>query len=212
MFGLGGISVGSSIQGVLVNYARSSLFDFVQGKIMGDDDKVDGEPSLYDILVGLLMRSLASSISEPAGSNTVGFASAGKTHGHHTIPEYMCGASKQVDLVDLPVAQHKLLHDELFLFDTAVTIGAKVYELGFQKKKAGRRMAGIAKVARTRQGRAAIGIGLAAFYSNYGFNGASWMELGRGQKTRAPLGVVFGTEAVNFAAKNHSYPTCKKGG
>ncbi len=204
------------VQGALTNFAKDQASSYFRSKIFGEDDRVDGTPSLYEMLLGMLIKNVAGSFSTPNGLNPpVGLVSlaavgGGKTQGHHVIPEYMCGASKQIDLVDLPTSQHSLLHNQLYAFKTAVTLGSTIYRLTFRKKISPESLAPIAEVARTHQGRLAIGIGLAAFYSEFGFGGASWMELGIGQKTKAPLGVVLGFEAIEFAGNNHSYPTCKK--
>lgn len=172
---------------------------------------MDGPPSLYEVLLATLLKAAAGSVPAVATTTGLKLTGSGKTQGHHVIPEYMCGASKQ-ELVDLPIEQHSKLHKELFAFDTSVTLAAKVYDLVFRKKnpKLGESKSPIARVARTPQGRAAIAIGLGIFYENYGYGGAPWVELGRGQKTMLPLGAVLAKEAIGFAGKNHSYPTCKK--
>ncbi|HEY8097458.1 MAG TPA: RHS repeat-associated core domain-containing protein, partial [Methylobacter sp.] len=200
------------IEGTLTSMVKDQLGGLLQNQIYGDDDTVDGQPSLYDMMMGMLLKTVAGSFSMAAAPVGFTMMAGGKTEGHHVIPEYMCGAAKQ-ELVDLPIAAHKKLHNELFAFDLSVTVASKVYDLLFKKKKSGQLKSPINKIARTSQGRAAIAIGLGIFYENYGYDGVPFADLGHGRTTFLPVGPVLLEEAVRFAGNDHQYSAtipCKK--
>jgi len=185
-FSMGEMSAGLNVQGVLANTARHSAFEFLQNRIFGGDDTLDGPESLYEMLVGTLMKSLVGSVTAPAGSGGggSGFGGGGGSGGsggverHHVIPEYMCGAAKQVDLVNITVPEHRRLHPQMINFDRAITYGAKVYDVVFRKRQALELKSPINKLARTKKGRAVIAAALETFYYEN-----DWFFAGRGQKS-----------------------------
>jgi RHS repeat-associated protein len=207
---LGDLGAAMDIQGVLTNIARDQISSFIMDRIFGGDDTFNGPPSLYDAMLSLLIKAVAGSLSEPNTVASLAGAAVivGPKEGHHTIPKYMCGAEQQ-ELVDLPRAQHKRLHSELYLFKTSVNVGAKIYDLVFRRKITGESLAPIVKTARTVSGRLAITAGLAIFYEDFGYNGTPWVSLGRGQHTKQPLGEVFLFEGFRFSVLGHTnYKRC----
>lgn len=97
-------------------------------------------------------KSAAGAVTVPNGGGgglSFGGGGGGGTQGHHMIPEYMCGAAKQFELVDLPLPQHSLLHKQLERFVDTVT----VYDVVFRKRKVSEKKSPIVKTARTSQGR-----------------------------------------------------------
>ncbi len=210
---LGEIGAGLNTQGVLANTARHYAFDYLQNRIFGEDDTLDGPESLYEMLLGTLMKSLAGAIGGPVIEFGGGAGGSGgkRVEGHHVIPEYMCGASKQVDIVNVQNTDHWKLHGQMINFDRTITYASKAYEVVFKKKKALTDLKSpINKLARTWKGRGAISAGLQAFYYEN-----DWFFKGKGQKTRAPIGFVLGFEANEFTfKKNHKYHPvipCRKG-
>jgi hypothetical protein len=205
-FSMGEVGAGLHVQGVLANTASHYAFQYLQNRIFGEDDTSDGPESLYEMLVGALMKSLVGSVSVPVGELSEGGGSAfggGASGGsgvdaHHVIPEYMCGASKQIDLVNLSVPEHRRLHAQMFNFDRAITLGAKIHERAFRKRSTVELKSPINKLARTRKGRSVIAAMLETFYHE----GDRFFK-GKGQATRAPVGFVLAFEAVDFVKRNH---------
>ena len=213
-FSMGELNSGLNVQGVLVNAAKDQAIGYLQDRIFGGDDKVDGPPSLYEMLLATLVKSVAGSIGTGGGAVAAfpGAASGlGPTRNHHTIPEYMCGAGKQEE-VALPKAVHDRLHNELYHFQLGVKIAATAYDMAFRwKKKGGSEIrAPIAEIARTPYGRQAIIVGLGLFYQNHGYGGTMYSEWGSGLSSRKRLQYVFMKESFRFAGAHHSYPVCKK--
>lgn len=196
------------------NLARHSAMDFLTSRIFGEDDTLDGPPSLYEMLLGILMKSLAgagASFGGSAGGGSSG-SGGGGVQGHHVIPEYMCGASKQFDLVNLSIPVHSQLHAKMFSFDRAITIGSITYNVLFRKKNNKDILfSPVNKLARTQNGRKVIGVSLGIFYGE-----EDLLFSGSGKKTGLPLGIVLAEEAFEFGKKpgNHKYSRfipCKKG-
>ncbi len=236
---LGEIGAGLDIQGVLMDIAKDQVWGYVQDRIFGADDTVDGQPSLYEMLLGILLRSLAGSGSDaestpdngPDGGSGGGGGGGGSsngsaaiqssgagatggggvpTEGHHPIPEYMCGAERQVDKVHFSIPDHKQIHRRMIYFDRAITVGAASIDVLFRTRKWWDTLgkSPVNKLARTWKGRTAITVGLGLFYEEN-----NWTQKGVGALTRAPLGIVLGFESLEFILKNHKYDkkiACKK--
>ncbi|MEO8159924.1 MAG: RHS repeat-associated core domain-containing protein [Arenimonas sp.] len=190
------------IQGILSNIARDQASGFIQDRVFGCPDNDNGQPCLYDIMMGLLVKSIAGAINTPATASVMAFAGAGRKEGHHTVPKYMCGHESQ-ELVDLPVMQHKKVHAELYALKTAVNVGGEVYQLLFRKRYPKELRSPIAETVHRKAGRAAIAAGLNIFYESYG-----WAGQGNSQHTGLPLGPVAIAEGLRFAGGHYNKGKC----
>jgi hypothetical protein len=211
---MGEVGASLDIQGILGNIARDQISGYIQDKIFGCPEDSNASPCLYEVMIAQLIKAIAGSL--PDGGTSLAAMPAATlipSNGpkHHTIPEYMCGASSQ-ELVVLSRAQHDKLHKELYGFNIAVKVAGKAYDLLFRKKNRFKDigLSPIAQTARTPYGREAIAVGLGIFYQNYGYGGSMWADLGRGTKSGQPLFLVFLKESWRFAGAHHSYPACKK--
>ena len=220
---LGEFGSAQNIQGMLVNLGKDALTDLLSDYIFGGSDEVDGRPSLLEVLLAQLIRSFSPSAIAGGPSGGGGGASqmqaastGGKTHAHHTVPEYMCGAANQFDLVNLDVGDHVTLHAQMRAFDAALTLAGLALTKAFRYKKGKRVRKGTAPenfspvnlVAKTKGGRAAIATALGEFYWEMG-----WALEGVGVKTGLPIGLVLGGETLPYVRNNHQYSAtvpCKK--
>lgn len=209
-FGLGDVGAGLNISMNLALRAYN-VYDFFSMLAPDEEnDEVDGKPTLWDGLMGELVRAVfgggAGSEASPASLASVALLSGAAGPRHHTIPEYVCGASAQEKVV-LPYSDHVSLHSKLYGLHLSVKVGAQVFEMLFKKKKKGAPRSPVAMLARTPQGRMAIAEALHAFYESEGYWGMGVSE--RGARFGA-LGSVFLRERVRFTGTHHSYPGCKK--
>jgi RHS repeat-associated protein len=170
-----------------------------------EDDRPDRKATLWDGLMAEVIRSAFGSASSIL-PNASALASLGAIGGslrprHHTIPEYMCGASAQ-ERVLLRFADHSRLHTQLYGLHLSVKVVlAKAYELLFRKRNRGEALSPIATVAGTSLGRYAIGEGLHAFYESEGYWAMGFSERG---PTFGSLGNVFLRERARYVRNHHS--------
>jgi RHS repeat-associated protein len=208
---LGEVSEGLDIQGVLGSMARDQVSNYVQERIFGGSDNVDGVPSLWDELLAMLVGSISTSISPSSASASVVSVTrnSNSLDGHHTVPIAMCGHPDQW-LVYLPWGVHqKELHAELDAFEMMVNVAGIVLDRAFKRNKTPSQKSAVVRLGRTIVGRTAIANGLALFYTEFG-----WWDEGV-SKGRQPFGAhtigeIFPYEAARFIANHHSYPTCSR--
>ncbi|MDR0587612.1 MAG: hypothetical protein LBG61_01350, partial [Burkholderiales bacterium] len=197
-FSLGGMMSGMN---TMVNIASVSydIYTMILGN--PNDEKPDGPFRLWDALMAMGMKSLVGSCSSDIPTLGIVNAGFGKPEKHHTIPVYLCGAERQ-KLALISYSTHKKLHSEMYAYKTVSDVlGYAVDTLVFKKKVKGV-LTPTMRLARTRQGRAAIAGLLYTFYSSNGW-------FGEGGSANAILN-VFPAEAAKFTAGNHSFPRCKK--
>jgi RHS repeat-associated protein len=198
--------VGSALGNVASMASRAyNTYDMVNSFLGGDES---GRFGLVDALVGHLMTSMAGSAGsdvevDPAGS-MIGAALSFGTHGHHTIPKYTCGHSRQ-NLIKVGIRDHTVLHEKLYGFTTTVDTIGKVYTVAFKRKPKGS-MSPVRSLGKSPTGRGVIGSALAIFYSN------GWLAKGAGDTHNvfgkgATLGQVFARERTYFM--HHYNPSCK---
>jgi RHS repeat-associated protein len=209
-FSMGDVGAGLNISMNLALRAYN-VYDFLS-MLAPDEEKddVDGKPTLWDGMAGELVRAVfgggsAAEAPAPALAGLIALAGAGGPR-HHTIPEYVCGASAQERVV-LPYSDHVGLHTKLYGLHLAVKVGARVFDMLFRKKNRGEVRSPVAQLARTGAGRMAIAEALHAFYESEGYWGMGVSE--RGARFGA-LGSVFLRERARFTGTHHSYPSCKK--
>lgn len=210
-FSLGEVGSALNIVGTLASRAYA-LYDYVSLLFPAEDAPVDGRPSLFEMLVATTIKAAAAAGSaDPA---TLGLAAAGAaltagTHGHHTIPVYMCGGRSQ-EVVDIGVLEHAVLHSQLRLFAGAINVAGMTYQVLGRHRARGAPQPPLFQVARTPYGRQAIASGLSAFYQLGGMGGRSWASMGRGRTSGHKLVFVLMKEAMKFATYNHTWPRCSR--
>jgi RHS repeat-associated protein len=181
------------------------MYDYLSSKFAPNEDvdEIDGPPTLWDSLVASLVKAVAS-VAAGSVPQVVGAVAPGATRRHHTIPEYMCGAKAQEQVI-LPFLDHVKLHNDLYKFEVGVKVASVAYNLLFRKKQRMEIRSPIAQIARTPYGRQAIIAGLSMYYQDSGFG-----NMGRGEDSGRNLYYVFFKESLRYAGSHHSYPACKK--
>ena len=120
------------------------------------------------------------------------------THGHHTIPVYLCGAVVQPQYADITPTQHAMIHTQI----AGIALTIKAAE-EYAYKTLGRiRMWEVLKIAQTDQGRGAIARALEGLYQ------AGWWTTGRAPNT---IGNAFTASKPGFVSgAQTSLPWCTR--
>jgi len=198
MFTMMGVS-GSGLASMLNMALRVTTFIGIANAVLDEKDMAS------EWMASLILATTGG----PAGLATGGGGSlleaAGTvatlaTEGHHTIPEYLCGARRQV-LVDLPVLDHAKLHVELYGIRVAAIAGQKLVVQKILRKPTAQDSNGDRFfLGASSGGRMAIAQAI-----DFVYDAGDWMSRGR-----LPIGVVFPKERKDFERGKTSYPTCRK--
>src|SRR6266545_8988 len=199
LFSLGEVGAGMNTMMTLANTAITTFNDFIGLFGNPDDVKVDGIPTLWDILMSFGVRGLAPYIGVGAETlvNVVTLATAANTERHHVIPKYLCGADDQFRSM-LPRDDHIQIHRQLRTFVLAINILGIAIDLAFKQPTKKIPKTPTQRLGAKAMGRAQIAFGLTWYYTEFG-----WLFRGL-----PPISVSLGIESPRYIAYHHSAPAC----
>ena len=197
LFSMGELSSAMDASLTLANSAISTY-----NSIFGnpDDVKVDGIPSIWDYVMAMSIRGLASSFGGfSVGGNLIG-QGGGKLIGHHVIPVYTCGHLDQ-KFSNLSRPLHDSLHTQLYNYTLAINVLGFTVDLIVYRKPTNRAIkTPMQRLGAKAVGRAAIAAGLGFFYSSEDLLGVG----------SPPIGLVLALETPRYIGKHNSAPDCQR--